>query len=121
MYQPLRQQLEKALGMPVEIVTASDFTEFAKRLVSQEYDIAVTTGHQARLAQTDAGYIPLITYSAEGSTRKICAFELQDQNLTPNPREKLLAFTFCEVAPNCTWLYCSASNEPCKKNDLFNR
>jgi phosphonate transport system substrate-binding protein len=65
MYQPLRVQLEKALGMPVEIVTASDFTEFAKRMVSQEYDIAVTTGHQARLAQTDAGYLPLLTYSAD--------------------------------------------------------
>ena len=65
MYQPLRVQLEKALGMPVEIVTASDFTEFAKRMVNQEYDIAVTTGHQARLAQTDAGYLPLLTYSAD--------------------------------------------------------
>ncbi len=65
MYQPLRQQLEKALGMPVEVVTAPDFTEFAKRMLHQEYDIAVTTGHQARLAQTDADYVPLITYSAE--------------------------------------------------------
>jgi phosphonate transport system substrate-binding protein len=65
MYQPLRIQLEKALGLPVEVVTATDFTEFAKRMLRQEYDIAVTTGHQARLAQTDAEYLPLITYSAE--------------------------------------------------------
>jgi phosphonate transport system substrate-binding protein len=65
MYQPLRSQLEKALGMPVEVVTAPDFTEFAKRMIHQEYDIAVTTGHQARLAQTDADYIPLITYAAD--------------------------------------------------------
>jgi len=65
MYQPLRSQLEKALGMPVEVVTAPDFTEFAKRMVHQDYDIAVTTGHQARLAQTDADYIPLITYAAD--------------------------------------------------------
>jgi phosphonate transport system substrate-binding protein len=65
MYQPLRAQLEKALGAPVEVVTAPDFTEFAKRMLHQEYDIAVTTGHQARLAQTDAEYVPLITYSAE--------------------------------------------------------
>jgi phosphonate transport system substrate-binding protein len=65
MYQPLRTQLEKALGMPVEVVTAPDFTEFAKRMLHQEYDIAVTTGHQARLAQTDGEYIPLITYSAD--------------------------------------------------------
>ncbi len=65
MYQPLRAQMEKALGVPVEVVTAPDFTEFAKRMVHQDYDIAVTTGHQARLAQTDADYTPLITYSAD--------------------------------------------------------
>jgi phosphonate transport system substrate-binding protein len=65
MYQPLRSQLEKALGVPVEVVTAPDFTEFAKRMLHQEYDIAVTTGHQARLAQTDADYLPLITYAAD--------------------------------------------------------
>ncbi len=65
MYQPLRLQLEKALGMPVEVVTAPDFTEFARRMLRQEYDIAVTTGHQARLSQTDADYIPLLTYSAD--------------------------------------------------------
>lgn len=29
MYQPLRQYLEKALGKPVEIVTAQDFDTFA--------------------------------------------------------------------------------------------
>jgi phosphonate transport system substrate-binding protein len=65
MYQPLREHLEKALGMPVEVVTAPDFTEFARRMLHQDYDLAVTTGHQARLAETDANYIPLLTYSAE--------------------------------------------------------
>ena len=65
MYQPLRAQLEKALGVPVEVVTAPDFTEFARRMLHQEYDIAITTGHQARLAQTDGDYVPLLTYSAD--------------------------------------------------------
>lgn len=65
MYQPLRQQLEGALGMPVEVVTAPDFTEFARRMLRQEYDLAITTGHQARLGQTDAGYLPLLTYRAD--------------------------------------------------------
>lgn len=62
MYQPLRLYLEKALGHPVEIVTAPDFTEFARRAMAQQYDIAITTGHQARLLQTDAAYRPLLTY-----------------------------------------------------------
>ena len=65
MYQPLRMYLEKALGRTVEIVTAPDFDTFARRGIAREYDIAVTTGHQARLLQTDAGYIPLLTYKAD--------------------------------------------------------
>ena len=64
MYQPLRQFMEKALGMPVEIVTAQDFDTFARRGLANEFDIAITTGHQARLFQTDAGYTPLLTYKA---------------------------------------------------------
>lgn len=65
MYQPLRQHLERSLGVPVEVLTAPDFTEFARRALNQEYDLAVTTGHQARLYQTDGGYLPLLTYQAE--------------------------------------------------------
>lgn len=65
MYQPLRQQLERDLGMPVEVQTAPDFTEFGRRALNQDYDLAITTGHQARLYQTDAGYLPLATYKAD--------------------------------------------------------
>ncbi len=65
MYQPLRGHLEQALGRPVEITTAPDFTEFARRGVAQNYDIAITTGHQARLLQSDAAYLPLLTYKAD--------------------------------------------------------
>jgi phosphonate transport system substrate-binding protein len=65
MYQPLRLHLEKTLGMSVEVVTAPDFNEFARRGLAQEYDLAITTGHQARLLQMDAKYLPLVTYKAE--------------------------------------------------------
>ena len=65
MYQPLRVSLEKALGRPIEVVTAGDFTEFAKRGIQQQYDLAVTTGHQARLFESDANYLPLLTYKAD--------------------------------------------------------
>lgn len=65
MYQPLRERLQEDLGVAVEILTAPDFTEFARRALAQEYDIAITTGHQARLLQTDGDYRPLVTYSAE--------------------------------------------------------
>lgn len=65
MYQPLRLHLEKVLGMPVAVETAPDFTEFGRRALKQEYDIAVTTGHQARIYQVDGDYLPLLTYKAE--------------------------------------------------------
>ena len=65
MFQPLRRQLEASLGQPVAIQTAPDFTEFARRALHQDYDLAITTGHQARLYQTDAGYLPLLTYKAD--------------------------------------------------------
>ncbi len=64
-YQPLRLYLEKALGQPVEIVTAPDFTEYARRAMNQDYDLAITTGHQARMLSADARYIPLLTYKAD--------------------------------------------------------
>lgn len=65
MYQPLRGYLEKALNMPVEVVTAPDFDTFARRGIANEFDLAVTTGHQARLFQTDEGYLPILTYKAD--------------------------------------------------------
>jgi phosphonate transport system substrate-binding protein len=65
MYSPLRNHLENTLGVPVELVTAPNFDVFAQRGLTQEFDIAVTTGHQARLLQVDAHYLPLLTYQAE--------------------------------------------------------
>jgi phosphonate transport system substrate-binding protein len=64
MYQPLRERLETELGRKVEIQTAPDFTSFVRRALARDYDIAITTGHQARLLQLDAGYLPLVTYAA---------------------------------------------------------
>lgn len=65
MYQPLRQHLEKTLKVTVDVQTAPDFTEFARRALKQDYDLAITTGHQARLFQTAGGYQPLLTYQTD--------------------------------------------------------
>ncbi|MGE0157416.1 MAG: phosphate/phosphite/phosphonate ABC transporter substrate-binding protein [Geobacter sp.] len=65
MYQPLRNHLEKALQLPVDIITAPDFSTFAHSALAGQYDLAVTTGHQARLLQMEKGYQPLVTYSAD--------------------------------------------------------
>ena len=72
-YQPLRQQLEKALGHEVEVMTAPDFTEFTRRALKQDYDLVITTGHQARLFQADGHYLPLVTYQADFKSLVIVA------------------------------------------------
>lgn len=61
-YQPMRQYLEGRLRRPVEVVTAPDFKTFHTRTLKGDYDIAVTGAHLARLAQIDAGLVPLVTY-----------------------------------------------------------
>lgn len=64
-YQPVRRALEAAVGQTVEIITAPDFTVFAQRALEQDYDLAITTGHQAQLLKSDAGYRPVLTYKAD--------------------------------------------------------
>jgi len=64
-YQPLRSYLEKQLGRPVRIYTAPTFKTFVERSLKREYDLMLAAPHFARLAETDAGYIPLAVYSRE--------------------------------------------------------
>lgn len=64
-YGPLRRWFQQCLGGDTEIQTARDFSIFAERALQQSYDLAITTGHQARLLQIDAGYVPLVTYRAD--------------------------------------------------------
>lgn len=63
MYQPLRTFLEKELGQPVELYTAPDFKTYVQRTLANEYHVAVTAPHLARLAQTRAKYVPMVHYS----------------------------------------------------------
>lgn len=63
-YQPFRIYLEAQLKRPVEMVTATDFTAFHKSTMAGEYDLVVTAAHLARLAQIEAGYLPLAAYQS---------------------------------------------------------
>jgi len=64
-YQPLRLFLQTRLQRDVRIVSAPNFEEFMRRALAGRYDIAITTGHQARLLQTDVVFLPLVTYQAD--------------------------------------------------------
>jgi phosphonate transport system substrate-binding protein len=72
-YQPLRRFLQTRLQRNVVVVTAPNFDEYLRRALDGRYDVAITTGHQARLLQTDAGYLPLLTYQADFSGLAVVA------------------------------------------------
>lgn len=93
MYQPLRLYLQNALNRNVEIVTAPDFTEFARRGLADAYDIAITTAHQARLLQQDAGYLPLLTYSADFKSVVLVGEKIPVKSPADLQRKKVLGLS----------------------------
>lgn len=60
LYKPLRIFLESRLGVTVALVTAPDVPTFMRRTQRREYAFVITSSHAARLAQLEAGYIPLL-------------------------------------------------------------
>jgi phosphonate transport system substrate-binding protein len=59
----LRSFLEARFGKSVEVVTAPNFSEFARRSLQGQYDLLITSPHLALMAQEKAQYNPLITYT----------------------------------------------------------
>lgn len=64
-YQPLREYLVLELNRPVEMHTGKDIPGFHRDTLEGRYDVVVSAAHLARLAQRDAGWIPVATYTAE--------------------------------------------------------
>jgi len=65
LYQPLQSHLERTLHQRVQTYSAPDFKTFIERTLNREYDVVVIAPHLARLAQTEAGFVPLFRYSQE--------------------------------------------------------
>jgi phosphonate transport system substrate-binding protein len=61
-YQPLHDFLARS-QQPVQISTAPNWSSFHERTLALEYDLVVTAAHLARVAQLDAGLVPLLSYS----------------------------------------------------------
>lgn len=72
-YQPLHVYLERVLKRPVELVTAHDFRTFHFNTIEGKYDVVITAAHLGRLAQTEAGYMPLARYKAPNYTLLLVA------------------------------------------------
>ena len=64
-YQPLREYLEEQIKQPVVLVTATDYRSFVDRTQRGEYRFVVTAPHFARLAQAEAGYVPMVRVKRE--------------------------------------------------------
>lgn len=59
-YQPLQQYLQARLQRPVLFITAPDLRTFVERTQRGEYRFVLTAPHFARLAQREAGYLPML-------------------------------------------------------------
>jgi phosphonate transport system substrate-binding protein len=67
-YDPIRAYISRLLGQPVRIETAPDFRRFLKSVLAREFDIVVAAAHFARIAQLDAGWIPLAQFKPDHDT-----------------------------------------------------
>lgn len=63
MFQPLATHLQKRLGREVLPVTAPTLREFDQRALKGGYEFAMLSPQAARLAQKEAGYLPLLRVS----------------------------------------------------------
>lgn len=63
MHAPMKDYLEARLARPVNMSTAPGFRDIYERTRSGEYDLAILPPHLARLAQIEAGYVPVAIYS----------------------------------------------------------
>lgn len=61
-YQPLANDLGKAIKQPVNLTSAADFVTFHTRTRNREYDLVLTAPHLAWLAWKEGGYRPMLTY-----------------------------------------------------------
>jgi phosphonate transport system substrate-binding protein len=60
---PMKEYLEAQLGRPLNLSTASSFRDIFERTRSGEYGLVILPPHLARLAQVEAGYVPVAVYS----------------------------------------------------------
>ncbi len=67
-YDPIRAYVARLLGQPVRIETAPDFRRFLSSILAREFDIVVAAAHFARIAQLDAGWVPLAQFKPDHGT-----------------------------------------------------
>ena len=72
-YEPLVTYLVRELAVPVQASTAVNWATFQRRTVELSYDLVVTAANLARLAQLDAGWLPLLCCKPDIRALFVCA------------------------------------------------
>jgi phosphonate transport system substrate-binding protein len=72
-YQPLRTFLSQSLGRSVQLSTAPSWSAFHARTLAFDYDLVITASHVARVAQLEAGFVPLLVYEPQIKGLIACA------------------------------------------------
>jgi phosphonate transport system substrate-binding protein len=55
-YLPVKRELEKAIGRPVILASAPNYSSFLERTASGEYELVMTAPHFALLAEQESGF-----------------------------------------------------------------
>lgn len=63
LFAPVRDHLQKVLGRPVVLYTATDVPAYVRRCLNDEYDLLISSAHFTRLAQKRSGFVPLTRFS----------------------------------------------------------
>ena len=64
LFEPIRAHLEGELKRPVELYTAPDIRTHVRRIQKPDFDAVITAAHMGRLAQLDAGYLPVAGFES---------------------------------------------------------
>ncbi|MBR7782780.1 phosphate/phosphite/phosphonate ABC transporter substrate-binding protein [Undibacterium luofuense] len=62
LFAPVRDHLQKALGRPVVMYTATDVPTYVRRCLNDEYDLLLSSAHFTRLVQRRSASIPLTRF-----------------------------------------------------------
>ncbi len=80
-YEPMRLFLEKALGKPVKIYTATGFKPFFLNAQRGDYDMVITAANFGRLLQKEHQFTPILRFSKSASSWLVTALNSPIQTL----------------------------------------
>lgn len=64
LFEPLRSHLAQEMRRPVELYSAPDIRTHVKRILKPDFDAVITAAHMGRLAQLEAGYVPVAGFES---------------------------------------------------------